>query len=745
MFSRNKDLSHMSSFSNIRSRFKNSMSSSAKIRSSEGCWTCRLRRKKCDEARPVCEGCAQLEINCFYSETKPDWMDGGERQKEMADQLKKQVKIQANNRRERKYLQGLDVEEGGVSGGGGGGGRGSEDGNHVPPVPALSADDGSSKANDSNSPSTVNDTPGDSSSSPPFQMNSVKSSIHEIVPGASPNQMRQHTPEWINHSSPVSAAHHQHQQQQQYQQHQHQQQHQNPQPDFAAGTGMGTSSSTSVQQNSSPPFADDSNLGFIMIYLDYVFPFLFPFYKPALLEGGRGWLLNVLNHNKALYHTALSLSSHFFGVVLDSAQVEHAPCRMKSVNSLRHQMHLALRELRADMTRINEPGPNGVPRDPQDQQQQSCRVLESIVQLLIFDVTLATSDHWHMHLDAATIIFQQILPQPDRWDPTMNTMVIPLLQGVHFPPGSHKPWSSDQAALRFFTASLLYFDIISATALERPPRLQRYHRHLLSPRKEASNACVEVEPRLRLEEYFGCQSWVLQIIGEIASLDAWKKENRRAGSLSMTHLVSRAGCLELALREGIACLDNACPQLMGSPNCADEMACRASSCSPMDADSVPSPPPHPTHVDTTKLPPDPLTLYQSQQNRDATDAARIHTKIWAYAALTYLSTVVSGWQPSCPETASSVAITIDLLNSLHSPVCLRTVVWPFCVIGCLADPCQEHMFREMVSKMGALEVFGSIKAALGVMENVWAKRETIDESWDITACFKVLGHAVLLT
>ncbi|WYZ44495.1 hypothetical protein EsH8_VII_000931 [Colletotrichum jinshuiense] len=683
MFSRHKDMSHMSSLSGLRSRFKNSMSSSAKIRSSEGCWTCRLRRKKCDEARPVCEGCAQLEITCHYSETKPDWMDGGERQKEMADHLKKQVKIQANNRRERKYLQGLDVE-----------GRDDSDDDHVPPVPALSADDGSSsKATDSNSPSTVNDTPGDSSS-PGFHMDSVKSSIHEIAPGSSPNQIRHQTPEAVVHSRP------------------------SPAPPAAK---------TAFDFNTPPPFADDSNLSFIMIYLDYVFPFLFPFYKPALLEGGRGWLLNVLNHNKALYHTALGLSSHFFGVVLNGAQVEHTPCRMKSVASLQHQLDLAIKELRADMARINEGG-------VQDQLSQGCRVLESIVQLLIFDVTLATTDHWHMHLDAATVVFKQILPQPDHWDGTMQHMAIPLLQGVHFPPGSHKPWSSDQAALRFFTASLLYFDIISATALERPPVLQGYHQYLLSPRKEE---CLETEPRLRLEEYFGCQSWVLQIIGGIAALDAWKKETRRAGSLSMTHLVSRAACLELALREGIACMENQCPQLLGP---GDTLCSAAGACSLSD-----SPPPHPTHADTTRLPPDPLTLYQSQQTRDSVEASKIHTKIWAYAALTYLSTVVSGWQPSCPETATSVAATVELLNSLHSPVCLRTVVWPFCVIGCLADPCQENMFREMVGRMGALEVFGSIKAALGVMENVWARRDSIDESWDLAACFKVLGHAVLLT
>ncbi|KAI8300085.1 Pestheic acid cluster transcriptional regulator 3 [Colletotrichum sp. SAR11_59] len=708
MFSRNKDPSHMSSLTGLRSRFKNSMSSSAKIRSSEGCWTCRLRRKKCDEARPVCEGCAQLEITCHYSETKPDWMDGGERQKEMADHLKKQVKVQANNRRERKYLQSLDVDAGADHHHQHQHRHDDSDPDLIPPVPALSADGGSSKETNSTSPSTVHDTPGDASS--PYHMETVKSSISEIAPGASPNHARQHTPDWnaSTHSSPPAAA-----------APPHSQPAHSPAPVLAPDL------------NPTTPFPDDANLGFIMIYLDYVFPFLFPFYKPALLEGGRGWLLNVLNHNKALYHTALSLSSHFFGVVLNGAQVEHTPCRIRSVASLQHQLDLALKELRADMALINEAG------DPSTQLQQSCRVLESIVQLLVFDVTLASNDHWQMHLDAATIVFTQILPTTDAWDATMQQMAIPLLQGVNFPPGSHKPWSSDQAALRFFTASLLYFDIISATALERPPRLQGYHAYLLSPRKESAT-CLEQEPRLRLEEYFGCQSWVLQLIGEIAALDAWKKETRRAGSLSMTHLVSRAGCLELALREGIACMDNACPQLLGS----SELACAAGSCALSDANR---PPPHPTHADTTRLPPDPLTLYQSEQVRDTRSAALIHTKIWAYAALTYLSTVVSGWQPSCPETATSVTATIELLDSLHSPVCLRTVVWPFCVIGCLATPAQEHMFREMVGKMGALAVFGSIRAALGVMENVWAGRDNIDETWDLAACFKVLGHPVLLT
>lgn len=44
-------------------------------RSKEGCWTCRIRRKKCDEARPSCWTCRKLGIPCEgYSERKPEFM-----------------------------------------------------------------------------------------------------------------------------------------------------------------------------------------------------------------------------------------------------------------------------------------------------------------------------------------------------------------------------------------------------------------------------------------------------------------------------------------------------------------------------------------------------------------------------------------------------------------------------------------------------------------------------------------------
>lgn len=65
---------------------------SGPLRSKQGCWTCRLRRKKCDERRDVCLICESLSITCYGYGSKPEWMDGGERERAMANSIKQIVK-----------------------------------------------------------------------------------------------------------------------------------------------------------------------------------------------------------------------------------------------------------------------------------------------------------------------------------------------------------------------------------------------------------------------------------------------------------------------------------------------------------------------------------------------------------------------------------------------------------------------------------------------------------------------------
>ncbi|SPO07043.1 related to C6 zink-finger protein PRO1A [Cephalotrichum gorgonifer] len=69
------------------------------LRSRQGCWTCRLRKKKCDEARPQCETCRTLCIACHGYGPKPDWMDGGDAERKVAGDIKQTVKHTSRQRK----------------------------------------------------------------------------------------------------------------------------------------------------------------------------------------------------------------------------------------------------------------------------------------------------------------------------------------------------------------------------------------------------------------------------------------------------------------------------------------------------------------------------------------------------------------------------------------------------------------------------------------------------------------------
>lgn len=65
---------------------------SGPLRTKQGCWTCRLRKKKCDEGRPYCSTCQTLSITCYGFGRKPDWMDNGEEERAVIDSFKQIVK-----------------------------------------------------------------------------------------------------------------------------------------------------------------------------------------------------------------------------------------------------------------------------------------------------------------------------------------------------------------------------------------------------------------------------------------------------------------------------------------------------------------------------------------------------------------------------------------------------------------------------------------------------------------------------
>lgn len=603
---------------------------SGKVRSQSGCYTCRLRRKKCDEKRPVCDGCGALEITCFYGEQKPDWMDGGPKQRAMAETIKAQVKKQASQRRDRKYLEML------------------ENGTRMVNL----NDEPSAAANGGAKGRPVTDTLAFSSESDQFETS--PSNISTV--GTSPD-MPWHNqlfgPNWSRKSDYDSA--------------------------------------------------QDTHL--IMNYADFVFPYLFPYYKPPILVGGRGWVLDALLHgSRSIYYTAIALSSWFFGVLLAGGEEEHASCTERMARQLQHQMEISLKELQKNVFAINAKKNNFDPRE-------GLAVMESVIQMLIFEVTTSNKENWKLHLDAAIALFVKIVPEPQQWTDKLHSLYTPL-----WPPpemGIRRPWSTDQAALRFFGANLLYIDVMSSITLSKRPRLANYHEPVIpsKPKAKLSSEPQSAGPLL-LEEFFGLHNWVVQSLADIASLDAYKKEQQKAGTLSVADLAARGQVLSEVIETGIQHLESQDYSQTPVERAISVLRDPLASLNPASANACPN--------------------------------FIIQNLIWLHAASIYLHTVVSGWQPMNPVVRRSVNKATELLTGVPDGKTMQSMAWPFCVAGCFAPPEYYDKYRGLVSRLGPLQVFGTIQEAKKIMELTWARSDQIDETWDIAKCLNSLGHSALL-
>ncbi len=448
----------------------------------------------------------------------------------------------------------------------------------------------------------------------------------------------------------------------------------------------------------------DFEFDFLMKYLDYVFPLLFPFYQPGLHETGRSWVLVLLRRSRVAFHSAMSLSVYFFiFTLIDVYQGQHDVCKIQLWEKVGRQTDMCFEMIQHDIQDLSF-------RGSQSTLLEKVRVMESITQFLIFEVALSRSANWNLHLTPALALFEEI------WQSTttegsepkllavLDAMTLHLRYGLDH--GGYV-WSPEQAGFRFFTGLLVFIDIIASTSLEQPPRLTEYHPHLLADldNGEPDFGMVPVQ----LSSLAGCQNWVLLAVSRITLLDAWKKDMKKAARLSTIELVDRASHISRTLNDGISRLDKATsgPQKDNSLN---------------------------------------FRSYFNGHRSTSSRSSTIPTRIWAHAAHIYLAVVVSGWQPSNAEIRCGVSQMLELLRTVDCSTHLRTLAWPLCVAGCMSEAgSHKQELRNLLAGMDELSMVGALGEARKIMERVWENRETLDrETWDLAACFRILGAPVLL-
>ncbi|KAK4967482.1 hypothetical protein LTR42_010831 [Elasticomyces elasticus] len=440
-------------------------------KSSTGCWTCKVRRKKCDRNSSICNACVTLQISCHYKSTKPDWMDGGARQEEMAEWLKIKVKENAHRRRAERSV-------------------------------AISS-------------------------------KRVSPSAGELFTfGGEWIVLPQH-PAHMNEASPERVP-------------------------LGHATNTTNIDHVPLLQTATPstgPKSDCELVGqgcldsivfgrvdtiLITFYFQSLFPFLFPFHQPSVLQGGRAWILELM------LKSPVGTAGHDGAWEVVLAQTRDA-----------------FQVLRQALQVIDRPGIT-------DHIHGAVRILASIMQLQRFEIAVMSFDNCRAHLSACVSLFRQILDSggasaAKSVSPSSCFDSVISCLGPAFWTSSGKSVrapSAEEAAFRFSSALLMFDDIIASTTLQQPPQLYDLHQSLLA-----------AETAIDLKAAVGCENWVLLQIGKIAALDANKQQCKRAGNLDIVELVQSAMPIKASIEANLARLETGpTPSSQDTGNLLDALA-----------------------------------------------------------------------------------------------------------------------------------------------------------------------------
>jgi hypothetical protein len=589
-------------------------------RTRTGCYTCRLRKKKCDEQKPDCLNCRSREIVCYGYGAKPDWMHGMGSWKEIMESheaalIRESAEMTYKARRrigaikkKRKEARGPRAEESSI--------RKQVDSpdNTATEIPAYNMEINSSQTVSLNKASPTDTTQEGNSANVVSQMLHLQHSGWTLT-----------TPMlglWWDKTLPATH------------------------------------------------LSLHSSMRLLMTFIDVIFPLQCGFSGLSETKS-RNWLMHTLISTEPFYQASLSVAVSYYWGMTNGNQNEDPDLDLDA----RRLQITALRGLQQRVNELSSERHHGA-----ELMRKGMQTLAIMMQLLSLEVFSFVGGQWDMHLQAARTILGQF---QKRWAPELflgnesssdfSKMGVRLMGQCS---------TDDLKAFEFFITSFVWVDVIANASHGSPP---------FQPGDFDSLPLLR-NGYLKPQTVMGCQSCILVVIAEITTLESWKNAQIAQGCLSMIDLISRAAVLNNRLALGIQGLE-------------DKLS---------------------------------LGLHSL---RDDSDAVNL---VFAYAALVYLHTVVSGTSPHISEIKYNVTRCLERFEVLPARLLIR-YCWPFTITGCMATEDQYDRFRHLVARSTAAdEPLGSTWKGLKVMEECWQLRKSEPGMWCWRSTMQKMNMKVLL-
>ncbi|KAM7216833.1 Fungal specific transcription factor domain containing protein [Rhypophila decipiens] len=690
-------------------------------RSHNGCWSCRLRKKKCDERRPICTECMCVGLECHGFGEKPEWMDRGARQKAQAAKMKQKV---AQVTRSRRMNQIRDQHESSTK---------RQQSNMST---STGNDSGATAATDTASSSKTNSTAvtrNNSMSSLSNMTTATGSTIHVQIPNVNSHMFTsnnhsgfQHD---ISHFSPPAS----------YDSlsstldsltdfppmpgfhdldflTDHNFELEIPDFDSERSANSAAEEPTQLAMNHAGITMRDLNLpptihGQILTATDHqtlqttiktITPTPTPIQTPPNLDYSTSWnsssataaaantnnisMLPITNIQEAILF-ANYLDKVFPWQFPFCAYSRDGPAGQGANGSKFDQGHyiwlmskwrplfLASLALSSSFSKRPNSGLRAAkeedksgPGDGMERYEIATQELQRNINA--FGGVHNSEDDVAMLACLVSFIHLGMLhPTQIDWNAHLKagtSLITPWVQHrALLDKDQHVPKSTAESARIFFTTCIIRFDILSSLTNDSSPALAESYKTLLS------NSIINLEP------VSGCQNWVFALLLQVYDLRDWKRSTRAAGLLSLWELTSKANAIQTELERNISRNQEIINKLL--PKHEDD-ARNGIFTLAIDLDM---------NMDLDDQ-------HHSNEHKDPKTNIDIHliTQAFATALSVLLEVIVSGAYPQLPEIKQKVGRAIDAFHKVAQQSAAELIesalCWPLFVVAAVVEEDSVH-------------------------------------------------------
>ncbi|EMR82545.1 putative c6 transcription protein [Botrytis cinerea BcDW1] len=476
-------------------------------RSLKGCWTCRVRKRKCDEKVPICSACRSLELECHGYEEQPIWMDRGSRQKAEAMKIKQMVAEVRRRRRRRESSSenSLSLKNP----------RTNSHSRHsslnstfvTTPTTTQRYSWGLEAVFPSHSAASSHSDGSDYDFAPlndDALSDFLPTDLFFPEPQALSHEIELlHSNSYTFECDLVSSPNIQLQTNKVAR----------PQPanvlELMSGSGHSSQKIYPVISNKSALAIDKlGDATILAYYFEKVFNWQFLSCQSHLSAFNQGHIMWLVSKSQPLYHATLALSSSHKYLQTNITIDEHTP-----------QYDVAIKELHNEL------------QDPKSYEDVS--ILACIVMFLHSALLYkSVNSDWCLHLQAGISIVTSWIDNQDQH----------YAFGSSYAEDTDAESSTIKSAKVFLVGCIIRFDLLSSLTRNSVPALnKRYQQFLHAPSYSSP-----------LQAALQCRSWLFSILLDVYSLREWKEGKEVKGLLSLRELVSKAFPIKKTLERGIS-------------------------------------------------------------------------------------------------------------------------------------------------------------------------------------------------